>query len=137
MAMQFDNTPPEPDQVLKSVPYRTGREGVYHSAGDQVLVKGSSRSYSDVANETANYLANVPNYRAYCKLIEGTELAEYYVQTQRCCRVPSDPTIAERIKERSRLLARPRREVEAIVNQRFATVVGRYDARPEGALYEA
>jgi hypothetical protein len=50
------------------------------------------------------------------------------------CQVPSDPTIAERIQERSRLLARPRREVEAIFTQRFATVLGRDCARSEGAL---
>jgi len=89
-----------------------------------------------VANETANYLANVPNYRAYCKLIQGTELAEYYAQMHPC-RVPSDPTIAERIQERSRLLARPRREVETVVTQRFATVPGRDGSREESALCEA
>jgi hypothetical protein len=136
MAMQFDNTPPEPEPVLKSVPYRSGREGVYRTAGDKALVKGSSRSYSDVANETANYLANVPNYRAYCKLIEGTELAEYHVQGHRC-EVAADPVIADQIKERSRRLAVPRREVESIVAQRFATVLGRDGARPEPAAYEA
>ena len=136
MAMQFDNTPPEPEDVLRSIPYRTSHEGVFRTAGDKALVKGSSRSYGDVANETANYLANVPNYRAYCKLIEGTELAEYYVQTERCD-APKNPQTANDIKERSRQLARPRREVEAFVAERFATVLGRDGHRPEGALYEA
>ncbi len=136
MAMQFDNTPPEPEPTLKSVPYRTAREGVYRSAGDQVLVKGSSRSYSDVSNETANYLANVPNYRAYCKSIEGTELAEYFVESEPCA-IPRDPNVATAIRERSRRLAMPRREIETIVAQRFAAVLGRNGERQETALYEA
>lgn len=136
MAMQFDNTPPEPEPVLRPVPYRSGREGVYRTAGDRVLMKGSSRSYGDVANETANYLANVPNYRAYCKLIEGTELAEYYVQTQRC-EAPRDQTVAEQIKDQSRLFARSRREVETIVADRFATVLSRDGDRQTSAVYEA
>lgn len=136
MAMQFDNTPPEPEDVLRSIPYRTSHEGVFRTAGDKALMKGSSRSYGDVANETANYLANVPNYRAYCKLIEGTELAEYYVQTERCD-APKDQAIASQIKERSRGLARPRREVEAFVAERFATVLGRDGHRRETAVYEA
>jgi hypothetical protein len=55
----------------------------------------------------------------------------------RPCQLPRGPTIAEHIKEGSRLLARPRREVEAIVSQRFATVLGRDGARSEAALYEA
>lgn len=135
MAMQFDNSPPEADPVLKSVPYRAGREGVYRTAADKVLVKGSSRSYGDVANETANYLTNVPNYRAYCKLIEGTELAEYFVQTERC-ETQSQPTVAKEIKDRSRLLARPRSEVENFVTQRFAAVLSKNGQR-DSALYEA
>src|SRR3990172_6259343 len=114
MAMQFDNPPPEPEDALRSIPYRTSHDGVFRTPADKALVKGSSRSYGDVANETANYLADVPNYRAYCKLIEGTELAEDYVQTERCD-APKDEAIARQIKERSRQLARPRREVEAFV----------------------
>jgi hypothetical protein len=136
MAMQFDNTPPEPEDVLRSIPYRTSPEGVFRTAGDKALVKGSSRSYGDVENETANYLTNVPNYRAYCKLIEGTELAEYFVQTAQCD-TAKNPEVADHIKERSRRLARPRRDVESFVAERFATVLGRDGHRPEEALYEA
>ncbi|MGB2713697.1 MAG: type IV secretion system DNA-binding domain-containing protein [Vicinamibacterales bacterium] len=136
MAMQFDNTPPEAEQALRSIPYRAGRPSVYRTAGDQALVKGSSRSYGDVSNETANYLTNVPNYRAYCKLIEGTELAEYFVQTQRC-ELPIDGTVSNRIKELSRRLARPRGEVETFVSQRFSKVLSGNGARPGGVRYEA
>ncbi len=135
MAMQFDNTPPEPEDVLKSVPYRTGREGFYRSGGDKVFVKGSSRSYSDVSNETANYLANVPNYRAYCKFIEGVELAEYSVECEPCA-IPPDPNVATEIRDRSRRLAKPRAEVEALVAERFAASRGG-DGHREQVLYHA
>ncbi|HXG36850.1 MAG TPA: type IV secretory system conjugative DNA transfer family protein, partial [Dehalococcoidia bacterium] len=135
MAMQFDNSPPDPEPLLKSVPYRTGREGVYRTGGDKVLVKGSSRSYGDVANETANYLANVPNYRAYTKLIEGTELAEYFIQTEPC-QVKERPEIAQRIKQNSRRLARSRQEVEASVVNRFAPILSTDGAGPKALIYE-
>jgi hypothetical protein len=135
MAGQFDNTPPEGEPSLKAVPYRTGREGLYRTAGDKVFVKGNSRSYGDVANETANYLANVPNYKAYCKLIEGKELAEYHIAT-----LASEPAMdagaAAYIKACSRRLAQPRADVESFVAQRFETVLNK-NGRRDGVLYEA
>lgn len=136
MAMQFDNSPPVPEDVLKSVPYRSGREGVYRSAGDQVKVKGSSRSYSDVSRETANYLANAPNYQAYCKLIEGTHLAEYCIATDPCS-LPSDPAVMDYIKENSRKLAPKRADVETFIKQRFGVPVGSNGSRVNGVKYEA
>jgi hypothetical protein len=135
LSTQFDNTPPEPEPALKAVPYRAGRAGIYRTGTDKALVKGSSRSYGDVSNETANYLANTPNYQAYCKLIEGTELTEYHIETQRC-ELSKDPMIAKAIKERSQQLARPRSEIETFVAQRFASVLGR-SGRRNGARYEA
>jgi hypothetical protein len=118
MAMQFDNSPPKPDDVLKSVPYRSGREGVWRTAGDQVMVKGSSRSYGDVSNETANYLTNVPNYRAYCKLIEGAELAEYFINAEKCS-LPIDEAVGKAIKENSQEMAPHRADVQRYINQKF------------------
>ncbi|MGH7484172.1 MAG: hypothetical protein ACREMY_01040, partial [bacterium] len=135
LANQFDNTPPEPEAVLKAVPYRTGREGLYRTAGDKALVKGSSRSYGDVSNETANYMANTPNYQAYCKLIEGRELAEYHIETKPC-QVSKSPQLVDEIKKQSRQLARPRTEVETFVSQRFAATLGR-NGRKDGVVYEA
>jgi hypothetical protein len=135
LANQFDNTPPEPEAVLKAVPYKTGREGVYRTASDKALVKGSSRSYGDVSNETANYLANTPNYQAYCKLIEGRDLAEYYIETKRC-QVPKNTQLADEIKKRSRELAPSRTEVETFVSQRFATALSG-NGRRNGQVYEA
>jgi hypothetical protein len=136
MAMQFDNSPPQPDDVLKSIPYRTGREGVYRSAGDQVMVKGTSRSYGDVSNETANYLTNVPNYRAYCKFIEGTELAEYFIDTRPCTGTRRADVRAE-IVRRSRNLASARTDVERMIGRHFAAMPSTNGARPDGVVYEA
>lgn len=112
MAMQFDNTPPPGEPRLESVPYRTGRQGVYRTAGDMVVKAGSSRSYGDVSNETSNYLANSPNYHAYCKFIEGGRLSEYHVAAAHVDDA-GDSKVAEHIRENSRRLAAPRAEVEA------------------------
>ena len=114
MAMQFDNTPPRGEPRLDSVPHRTGREGVYRTAGEKVFVAGSSRSYDDVANETANFMTNSPNYQAYCKFIEGRQLTEYHLATRQIAGSP-DLALAERIVENSRRLAQPRSQVEARV----------------------
>jgi hypothetical protein len=132
LSMQFDNSPPEPEDALKSVPYRTGREGVYRTAGDQVKVKGSSRSYGDVSNETANYLTNVPNYRAYCKLIEGAVLAEYFINAQKC-ELPVDEAVRDAIIKRSQAMAPRREAVEAFIAKRFGASAGTNGSRPAGA----
>ncbi len=116
LSMQFDNSPPEADPKLQPVPARTGREGVYRTGGDKIFVPGNPRSYSDVGNETANFLANSPNYQAYCKFIEGADLAEYHIATRRV-EAPFDAGVAERIRENSRKLGTPRAEVEARVMQ--------------------
>lgn len=112
IAMQFDNSPPPGEPKLDSIPYQTGREGIYRTATDKVYVNGTSRTYADVSNETANYLTNSPNYQAYCKFIEGVQLAEYHVAT-RPITGDGDPRLIETIRDNSRRLATPRAEVEA------------------------
>lgn len=114
LAMQFDNTPPPGEPRLESVPFRTGREGVYRNAGDKVYVSGNGRGYSDVEHETANYLTNTPNYQAYCKFIEGGDLVEYHIATRRI-ETPTASQNIDVIRAASRRLARPRADVEARV----------------------
>jgi len=134
LSMQFDNSPPE-REVLKSIPYRAGRKGVYRSAGDQALVTETVRTYSDVANETANYLANSANYEAYCKLIVGAKLEEFAITTQPCT-IPANPAVAAYIKKRSQEMAPTRQDVEAYINERFRTLAdnppGSNGATPNG-----
>ena len=112
MAMQFDNSPPEPEPVLRSVPHRSGYAGIYRTRGEQVYAPGSPRGYGDVERESANQLANNPNYQAHCKFIEAGELAEYYIKTVRPEARP-DEQRAEEIRQRSRAMAGPRSAVEA------------------------
>jgi hypothetical protein len=112
LAMQFDNTPPEGEPRLESIPFRTGREGIYRTAGDKVVAPGNSRGYGDVERETANYLTNTPNYQAYCKFIEDGQLAEYHITTRRIDS-PADPSLSATIRDASRKLAQPRAAVEA------------------------
>ncbi len=133
IAMQFDNTPPEGEPKLESVAYRAGRAGTYRTAGDKVLAAGSRRVYSDVQNETANYLTNTPNYQAYCKFIEDGRLAEYCIGTRRVDSV-GDESVAERIRENSRRLACSRGEVEARVMALWSeeASVKSYDADGNG-----
>jgi len=115
IAMQFDNTPPPGEPQLESLPLRTGRDGMYRTSSDKVVVSGKSRGYSDVEHETANYLTNTPNYQAYCKFIADGTLAEYCLRT-RPVDSPIDPMLASTVRQRSRALGRPRREVEARVS---------------------
>jgi hypothetical protein len=112
LAMQFDNTPPEGEPKLQAIPFRTGREGIYRTAGDKVYASGNSRGYGDVEHETANYLTNNPNYQAYCKFIEHGQLTEYCIRTRRVDSA-EDNALADKIREQSRALAQPRADVEA------------------------
>jgi len=114
MSMQFDNSPPEGAPTLESIPLRTGRDGIYRTSGDKVVVPGDVRTYSDVQNETANYLANTPNHQAYCKFIEDQKLAEYPLATKRVD-TPCAPEVAETVRANSQRLGRPRAEVEALI----------------------
>ncbi len=102
LAMQFDSTPPEGEPKLESIPLRTGTPAIFRNAGEKVFVKGKGRGYGDVEHETANFLTNNPNYQAYCKFIEGGELAEYHVATRQMAYGVGNPAIAKMIRERSR-----------------------------------
>jgi hypothetical protein len=125
MALQFDNSPPEPEPELKAAVHRTGRDGVYRTSGDRVLGKGASRTYSDVENETANQLANNSNYHAYCKfVVDGGALREHYVRLPRLYR-ESNPAVAEEIQRRSDRLGTPRAEVEERIARLWADDDGR------------
>lgn len=122
LAQCFDNTPPDPDLKREPMLYGTSREGVYRTGDRQeyVLVPDKRRLYSDVASEQANYLANLPNYRARGRFVEGTTLAEYDFAAVAPPAV-GDAARAARIRERSRLTyGRAREEVEDTLAQRGA-----------------
>ena len=93
--------------------YPTSQDGVFR-AGDRrefVMAKGKPRHYSDVAQEMANRLSNLPNYECWCKLIKDGRLVEHYIATEPITK-PKNPKMAKEIIELSRKLARSREEVE-------------------------
>jgi len=113
LSVQFDNTPPEPDLEPQPMLYPTSSEGVYR-VGDRreyVMGKGKARLYSDVAQEMANRLSNLPNYECLCKLVKDGILAEYHIATEPL-KKRKTPKMAKEIIENSRKLALSREEVE-------------------------
>jgi len=113
LAVQFDNTPPVPDLEPQPMLYRTSQDGVFRT-GDRrefIMAKGKPRLYSDVAQEMANRLSNLPNYECWCKLVKEGKLVEHHIETEPITR-PKNPQTAREIIEYSRQLARDRGEVE-------------------------
>lgn len=119
LAAQYDNTPPEPELERQPQLYRTSREGVYRTGDRQefVLIPGKARLYADVEAETGNELATLPAFAAYCRLTGNDGLEEHTVRTRPLQR-DSSAAVAERIRQRSRQLARPRGEVEQRIEAR-------------------
>ena len=121
LANQFDNTPPEPDPEPQPVLYRTSQEGILR-AGDRrefIMGKGKKRLYSDVSQEMANRLSNLPNYECWCKLIKNGRLEEHQIITEPVTRTKNLKT-AQDIRELSRKLARNREEVESEIKTKMS-----------------
>ncbi|MHB1356264.1 MAG: type IV secretory system conjugative DNA transfer family protein [Anaerolineae bacterium] len=114
LAAQFDNTPPEPELERQPMIYPTSRDGVYRTGDRQefVLIAGKARMYSDVEAEMANRLTNMIPFSAYCKMMGKGKLEEYVIRTSPLAG-RANPGMAEAIRQRSRRLGRPRKEVEA------------------------
>jgi len=122
LAVQFDNTPPVPDLEPQPMLYPTSRDNVYR-VGDRreyIMAKGKPRLYSDVAQEMANRLSNLPNYECWCKLVKDGHLVEYYIATEPITK-SKNPVIAQEIISLSRKLARNREEVEKGIKTKMIT----------------
>jgi hypothetical protein len=146
IASQFDNTPPPPDtrvepiyqeydfqnlDVLIEARLSTGEGKLYQE------VEERRRAYNDVEAEMANRLSILPNYEAWCRLInippeprKRPKLIERHIVTEELGVKEYDPRIAQRVKERSRSLAHTREEVEKDIIQRSR---GAIDSGPETA----
>jgi hypothetical protein len=133
LSSQFDNTPPEADPVWE--PMRVSSEqwpGYYERGKVDQQVPGNRRLYSDVMMQTANELTNLYPYRAKIKVIIDDptlgrpRLQEYVVDTWDSRDKEYASTYygtvsannAKRIREQSRLLARPRAEVDTEITER-------------------
>jgi len=134
LASQFDNTPPPPEKTMEPK-YRT------HSVteeGEQLFSQPKSptgigslyheverlrRTYSDMEGERANKLSILPNFEAWCRLINVPKagrprLAERHILTENLTEGKGDPKIPAQIRERSRKMAKTRKEVEQDIARR-------------------
>ena len=87
--------------------------------GEYEPVYEKPRLYSDVEAEMANRLTNVPNFQAWCVLVEGTQLRGYEMRTDPPT-ADLDAEVEVHIRQRSKQMARPRSEVEKSTQGRMA-----------------
>jgi len=122
LANQFDNTPPEPDPEPEPVLHRTSQKGVFRkgASSEYIMGKGKPRLYSDVSQEMANRLSNLPNYECWCKLVKDGKLVEHHIKTIPLPDSKNDVQ-AKEIKEASKKLGRKREEVEKEVKKKMST----------------
>ena len=122
LTLQFDNTPPEPDSVPYAIMRKTSQKGIYRTGdgSEYRMGKGRPRLYSDVSQEMANRLSNLPNYECWCKLIKDGKLTEHHIKT---FPLPDEikPDQAKEIKEASKKLGKKRKEVEEIIKKKMST----------------
>lgn len=122
LTLQFDNTPPEPDPEPEPVLHRTSQKGIFRTgdSSEFIMGKGKARLYSDVSQEMANRLSNLPNYECWCKLVKDGKLVEHHIKT---FPLPDEinPDQAKEIKEASKKLGKKRKEVEEIIKKKMNT----------------
>ncbi len=123
LATMFDNTPEEPELEREPMLYPTSRAGVYRGGdkAEYVMLPGKRRLYSDVQSERANHLANLANYTACGRLVDGQRLCEYEFASLPMPGLP-EPEKVGIIREHSRnQYGRERSEVEAFLKKRGAS----------------
>ena len=154
LASQFDNSPPPPETRVEPV-YQEYSYGGYETLIETQLSTGEGklyqevelprRPYSDVEAEMANHLSILPNYRAWSRLIrdprsrgEGgiPKLVEYKIRTEEKGKGKENPAIAARVRERSRMLAKTREEVEADIERRTLGVIEKDEVKGYGPKEE-
>lgn len=135
LASQFDNTPPPPETRVEPIyqhidfqghdfmieaKLNSGEGGLHHE------VELPRRPYSDVEAEMANKLSILPNYQAWCRLIQIPEdktqpqsLEECKIKTERLGVGEEDKGISEYIRNRSRNMAPRREDVEREILERL------------------
>lgn len=146
LAAQYDLTPPEGDirfepyyQQLDEQRQIFAKFQLPGSGSDMYApVEGFQRTYSDVQLETANLLAQLPNYQAICRVLDpngGQELRQYRIELEhKPPRSAGDGV--QNIRERSRALAWNRAAVEQYIKEHTVSPSseddsGSYTIRPE------
>jgi len=145
LATQFDNSPDEPEIRYEPIPKHVATfDGVqvFEDRKDpktggvmKYAVGQPRRMYSDVAAETANEMARLPNYDALCRVLEGRKLVEYLIQLE----APHKPSKkdqaarqekADYIREQSRKRGRPRKTVERLISRKLQNLPPVADQTP-------
>jgi hypothetical protein len=138
LASQFDNTPPPPDTRVEPIYQEFDYQGLNTliqaqlNTGEGTLyqeVELPRRPYSDVESEKANKLSILPNYEAWCRLIQYPEfgnrpkLIERHIVTEELGKGEHDPEIAAQIRKQSSEMGTPREEVEKEFEQRHLKIL--------------
>jgi DNA helicase HerA-like ATPase len=135
LASQFDNTPPPADTRVEPVYQYYDYKGQNFlvetglSTGEGKLyqeVELPRRAYSDVESEMANQLSILPNFQAWCRLIDVPDdkeelprLVERKIVTEELGANEWNQSIASEIRRHSRAMASPREEVECQIMERL------------------
>jgi hypothetical protein len=145
LASQFDNAPPPAETHVEPV-YQyykyQGRDFLVEtelSTGEGKLyqeVELPRRAYNDMEAEMANRLSILPDYEAWCRLInrpadkgQRPRLVEYHIVTEELGRGEFDGETAKRIRNRSRNMAPLREVVEREILRRTGGAVLTEDAQ--------
>jgi hypothetical protein len=147
LASQFDNTPPPPETHVEPI-YQyyqyQGKDFLIEtglSTGEGKLyqeVELPRRPYNDLEAEMANRLSILPDYEAWCRLInrppenekKRPKLVEYHIVTEELGKNERNGQIAEEIRTRSRNMAPLKEDVEREILQRTGGAVMTEDAQP-------
>lgn len=135
LASQFDNTPSPADTRVEPV-YQS-----YEFKGQEFLIEASMntgegklyqevelprRPYSDVEAEMANQLSILPNYQAWCRLIniptdhvKLPRLVEHKIVTEELGKGEWNQAVSDAIRKRSSEMARTKKQVEDEIEERM------------------
>lgn len=118
LALQYDLTPPIPEVRFEPIRYEVApnvwtaeqTDGTGHKL--ERMVEGPRQPYSDVQLETANLLAQMPNFQGLCRVLQGNTLAQFRVDfpDKPAVDARDAPRIEAEIRAQSRRLARYSRE---------------------------
>jgi hypothetical protein len=157
LASTFDNTPlPVHTRVEPEYQYYDYQGREYLIEVELSTVEGKlyreveerPRPYSDIEAEMANRLSILRDYQAWCRLIhnprsrgieKNPRLVEYQIKTEQKGKGKENPEIAKRIRERSRNMAKTRKEVEEDIKRRFleTNILERMGGSTEAGTAEA
>lgn len=119
LALQYDLTPPAPEVRFEPIRFPVNEaktifaEEQSDGTGTKLYqqVEGPSQLYSDVAMETANLLAQLPNYQAICRVLAAQENPPVTLEQYRINLAPPpkiDPFECQDAKDHIKARARQR-----------------------------